>query len=504
MKQNLALVNCALDELSFRKGENTLTLSYLSEALRENYEIKLLPLVQYHRNDFSKMADEIKKECKNKGLIGISTNTYSKPYADKMLQILKEEYHDKKIFLGGQGIKEINPAIVIPKETVAPIAAVIDAVNDMCDAEVLLTNICPQNCGYCNTPKNQIQVPVEDYVDRLIYLKKDRKIRHLTLYDNNPLHMLNFKRTSEFFSLLEEKTGYIPDSVFYCDPALLTDKKEFKRITEFMKRFKGMNSNMFFGRERPDERISIKIKRRVNGMQRSQEHLDNEKKAILKIASMLSEPGKNGLNFTLVLNYILTPFENSDSISCLIEEAMMFSRYRRIIIKSNFLWVFPFTETAIDYKGNYVDSDELGLNLEFFNFDSLNLWKKGFENSRFLDLCNALNCRLYFHKPNEYYSWYNLSMLRLAGDLSLGLYQKEKTSEYLIGNLPAELKKNLGNRIREFTGFIEGNYLPVDSDETLCIMMKKANMLFFNIPEEMAARMSEEYRRILEARERHS
>ncbi|MFH2021028.1 MAG: hypothetical protein ABIJ34_06435 [archaeon] len=500
--KRLVLINVSLDENYFRKGDETLTLAYLSEVLKNKYDITLLPLKNYHRNDFASFTEEILSKIINADEIGISTNTFSKYYSTKLSNKIRKKYPHKKVFFGGQGI-ESDHSLLIPSDAKEPILVCNKISETSYDIELLLTNLCPQNCGYCSSPKNQLKVSVSDYIKKIkACIENGQKIRRIILYDNNPLHPLNFKRTYEFFSAIENDFGYLPDSIFYCDPSLLTDKKEFNKISGFLKRFKSPNSNLYFGRERPDAKIAAKIKRRILGNLRTQKELDSERQALLKLASMLNKtPHETGLNFSLVLNYILTPFETYESINRLLEEAKAFMKFRRVIIKSNFLWIFPHTEISKDYRNKYIPAEKFKLELKFFGNDSINYWKEDFENSQFLDLCNALSCRLFYQQPNEDYSWYNLSMLKLARDISLKKY-KNNTIDTITKDIPLRIRKNLGKKFDEFKTVIDKDRLHIMSIKNKVALMRISNHIFLNVPEDMIMMMAEEFKKILETRNR--
>ncbi len=501
MKEKLALINASLDEDCFRAGKGTLALSYLSEALAAKYDIIVLPVRPYNKNDFRTLLKEILEKVKGVNVVGISANTFSRFYADTISLNINKRYPTVTILLGGRGIPKPKGELDIPKKIAAPQLIFIDVNEAFTDVELLLSNLCPQNCGYCSSPKNQIPVSVEDYLLRIDEgLKKGRKIRRITLYDNNPLHPLNFERTKEFFSGLRAALGYIPDSVLYCDPALLVDKTEFNRIADFLILFKSRNNNLFFGREHCDHRIINKIKRRSCNKIRTQGQLDKEKDAMLMLASMLNTtPEGMGLNFTLVLNYILSPFEDEKSINRLLDEARLFMKSRRVILKSNFLWLFPGTELWKEYSRHYMPPEEMRQELKFFNYESMNYWKEDYENSLFLDLCNALCCRLYFYLPDAYNSWYNISMLRVAMILSLKEYNKN-----LISSIAKEIPlPNLKDKFMKFGKIIyEKNYSNITKENKIRLM-RDANRLFFNLHDNVIKAMCGEFRKTLEMRENH-
>lgn len=505
MKQKLALINLALDETHFRKGEDTLTLHYLSQILKE-YDISLLPSRPYHKNDFNSFRKEVLPKLKENDLIGISTNTFSQYYARKFSSIVKKLYPKKEVMLGGQGIREQHPTLHIPKQLVKPVFLARDVLPNIVDIEMILTNLCPQNCGYCDTPKTQVPIPIEDYIKMISKLKQQgKKIRRMILYDNSPLHSDNFGRIKPFYEQLKKTLGYIPDSVFYCDPALLVNKKRNSEIVDFLKQFKNPNSNLFFGRECTTEYIAKKIKRRADGKVRNQDHLDRERDAILSLAKQLntSFDFNKGLNFTLVINYILTPFETQESIRHLLEEVKQFMPYKRVLIKSTLLWVFPYTETALDYKGKFISADDMKLDLKFLNFENLNYWKEDFENALFLDLCNALHCRVYFHLPDIYNSWYNVSMVKLALDMSLKKYTK-KTIPVIIEELPKDIKSLLGKKFNEFGKKIEEHALFKSTLQNKVALMRHSNKIFFNIKGKELDMLSDEYKKVLELKKKLS
>ena len=146
-------------------------MSYLSQVLKKDYDTIVLPEKLYHKNEFDNFSEEILSKVKDVNIIALSTNTFSQYYANKLKEEILDKYPNKQVILGGQGILEQNKILKIPPQPVLPLIISIDVNETVIDVELLLTNLCPQSCGYCNTPKTQIPIKVDDYLEK-IYSKK--------------------------------------------------------------------------------------------------------------------------------------------------------------------------------------------------------------------------------------------------------------------------------------------------------------------------------------------
>ncbi|MBU0757623.1 MAG: hypothetical protein KKF44_06140 [Nanoarchaeota archaeon] len=357
------------------------------------------------------------------------------------------------------------------------------------ETELLLNNFCPNGCDYCNSPKDLIIVPVKDYIDEINAKAKQENITRISLYDNNPLWKKNRKRTLEFFDEFNSEFGRLPSTVLYMDPShLVEDYDELAGI--YKKYLTGRNNHLFFGRETVDEGIAEKIGRKYCGIVRKQDELDKEKQALIRLAEELNK------NFTIVINYILTPFENNESIAKLLDEARLFSQYKHVIVRSNLLWPLPGTKVEKRFGGQFVQPDELDVDLKYFNLGGINFWE-----SEFLDICFALKARIDFSHFDPYFSFYSFAMVELAGKIVFGEYEKKKTIKIIIGKIPKGLSL-LSDKIREFGKRVDDEKLYEVNRKNKMKIMQYSHSMLLNFPDEVAVDLAEEFGRIMDAKEK--
>ncbi len=112
-------------------------------------------------------------------------------------------------------------------------------------AELILSDSCPNGCGYCVSNKRSNLVPIEYYIDEIKTHKE--KLARLTFYDNNPFAGANIQRTKAFFAAIAGLKGEIPNTVFYSDMALIENLDGF--IDYVNRTFTSGNNSIFIGRE---------------------------------------------------------------------------------------------------------------------------------------------------------------------------------------------------------------------------------------------------------------
>ncbi|MBN1502794.1 hypothetical protein JW930_04565 [Candidatus Woesearchaeota archaeon] len=545
----LALFNLNLVGSQIVKAEDTLSISVMKKYIGRDL-LLLLPEKNVEKKEFKRYIEKILPTLKDVQLVALSVSTFSYQLARQFSKMVREEYSFLPIIIGGSHIVDEQQAKKTINEGVADIAVLGDVKGlvellDLVEKEeilfnkksrinvkfntetipkgiyylnngkvwgsgraylkeqkfplmlerkfleedeldLLLNNVCPNNCGYCNSPKTIISIPVKDYISDI----KSKEIKRIYLYDNNPLWRENKKRTLEFFESYKEKFKKIPDVVLYSDPSFFIEKKEFDEAVSIVKELGNRNNNLFFGREVVDEAISEKVRRKYLGDIRKQWRLDKEREVIEKFAKLA-----NKMNFTLAISYILSPFETKESVEKMLDEVKRFSKYSKIEIKSNFLWPLPGTEIYNMHKGSFFPVEDLDLELECFDFGSINYWHK----AHFLDVCFALRARIFFDYRDLFYSYYNLSAIELAKEIAFDNYDKE-TCTSIIKNLPKDLKKPLGDKLRALCNLIDKDELFKINNENLIRLLESYFKVFFNADRVILNRLKKEYEMILRAK----
>ncbi|MBD3203251.1 hypothetical protein GF327_03085 [Candidatus Woesearchaeota archaeon] len=349
--------------------------------------------------------------------------------------------------------------------------------------DVLLNNQCSNNCGFCVSPKHIITVPVKNYIREINSQLNGLKIRLVNLYDNNPLCRENFSRTERFFKLFLKKFDYIPNIVLYADPSVIMENKE---IIDFLESFPCSNNNLFLGREAVCEKISEKIARKYKGKFRGQDRLDKEQEIIKKLSKKL------GGNFTIVLNYILTPFETYDSLTKLQTEFNELTKLNRVVLRSNFLWPLPGTYVSRKYPEKYVRIEKLDVSLKYINMGGINYW-----DNDFLDLCFALKAKPFWDFRDPYFSFYSLSMFKLAKLIFFEEYIKQESVNELLNPIPAQLK-SLIKRTSRFLKIIDKKKLYEKTLQNKIELMRYSHTEILNLPLKFVKEMADEFKQIIE------
>ena len=531
----ILLLNLSTIGAHIIKAQDSIVLSYLNNILSKEAYINLFPKKDYTRLTFDNFLKDLDQSLEGIDAVGISSTTFSFPLAKKACSKIKKK--KIPIIIGGSHIADssiakktlednlVDYAVVgeagafidlirwlqtgegsLPKGVYSlsdgklegdgkgdypensPAFAVGRKSGSGIDCEVLLTNSCPHQCGYCTSCKKQINVETKDYIKALKEISGGKRINHLFLYDNNPMSKVNMDRTKRFFDKFEKEFEYLPSTILYGDGANLIDN--FEEAKDFMSRFRHPSNNLFFGREVTSETISKKIFRGYLGKIRDQEILDDERKALHKLAESLRDsPESNGLNFTIVINYILTPFETEDTLNALCDEIEGFSKYRRVIIRSNLLWPFPATKIREMYGENCILPENLPYDLKIILPDEINYWDSDFENSRFLDFCFALRARPLYDAYDPYASQYAKASMELAKQLAFkNKIKKDKILDLVTDDV---LRGRVSSVIDD-----------TKKDSSLGAIMRSAYTHIFRFDDEMLDALSSDFNKIMELKKR--
>jgi hypothetical protein len=383
-----------------------------------------------------------------------------------------------------------------------PVVPLLGVTNDCIDTRILLHDTCPNACDYCFIQPSGINC---NYWASLIkwvgefsgQVKKTyKKDVVLSLSDSAPFNKSNRKRTLDYLDMQKKNVRFDGMNVFV-DPSDLDE--EFYHIVE-----EHDINNFFIGRDRI---ISDNfVGRRLNGLERSSEQLDQELDLILNFMAFLNTR-KNKLQNEIYIGYIVSPYESAKYSRKLIDElsgiTMHNSKLTNVRVQSNLFILNPYpgTKVAQKAKGEFIA-------MRYFYHPYPNVWVGKNTVNIYLEVirlivakmfCNNIN--ISFYKPIlemahslQFQTDYNYKLIDDIEDVSLRSFAykiiedifkmelgKERTlneylenvkSIYYIGcmvslviNKPELLKyKNLYSSI-------------VKEDKSVAFLMKDLNLL---------------------------
>jgi len=181
-----------------------------------------------------------------------------------------------------------------------------------------LSNRCPNRCNYCNSPKHVYGLKIKTYYDQLERIMPNEKVSILQANDNHPFERSNRKKTFQFLDTFQENYKCRPILYnFFIDPSTLIEK-DSNDVWNSFKGLSGATHQFQFGRECTDEAVALALGRHYHGTSRDQKRLDAERDAIQQLAQKLSQS-------RFKVFYILTPFENEQSVLSTVAEVESFS-----------------------------------------------------------------------------------------------------------------------------------------------------------------------------------
>ncbi len=325
-----------------------------------------------------------------------------------------------------------------------------------------LSNRCPNNCNYCNSPKHLFGLEVESYFDELEEITSGEKVTILQANDNHPLERCNREKTFRFLDAFERRYKTKPVLYnFFIDPSTLIEEGE--DAWDFLKGLEGGVHQLQFGRECTDEKVASALGRHYHGAPRGQSRLDAEGDAIKRLAAILPRT-------RFKVFYILTPFESEESVLKTVSEVESFTEYGNIYTGSNLLWPLPGSTNRKRYHGKYfpyedVPPEVIG-ELKLVTPVEINFWHRSFPASDFLDYLMGTGVKMYAEPllPNN--TAYHLSMMRIIASISFGTYQPGRTVPEIIKELddireqkPGDINLDFTDRILDLGGYIDGEEL---------------------------------------------
>lgn len=237
---------------------------------------------------------------------------------------------------------------------------------------VVLSDACPNNCGYCSSPK--AGKPAGVFMDYVGEMAKNPFFIGRTVIvdieDNNPLMKNNRALTEQFLSASARLSGDMYYSNFL-DPSLLTGE-DYEYILSRV-----LNSNsrraFFIGRDFISEKAAKKYGRNWYGIPRDQKRLDAELEGIVKFLKATDAHKKHT---GVTLSYILSPDDDLQLYGRLASELLYLSVLdmvldnSRISFSPGILTPFPGTKIREDNRARINDE------IPWSSYDTwTNVWK---------------------------------------------------------------------------------------------------------------------------------
>jgi len=170
---------------------------------------------------------------------------------------------------------------------------------------------CPNACDYCTCPRGSL-TPAESTFRQIKkyaqYFSKDHPL--ISFSDNNPFMT---KKSVEFMREIRRRGITTPLSV-YADDAMFANPEYMRNLVEEL----GIES-IFIGRETSDAQVAAQLGRRLKGKLRDQDLLDRSIKGLLEFNRQMRE------KVAIRIGYIVSPFDNPNSIAKLEEETRALS-----------------------------------------------------------------------------------------------------------------------------------------------------------------------------------
>jgi len=326
-----------------------------------------------------------------------------------------------------------------------------------------LSNSCPNNCSYCNSPKHKFGLQVKSYFDELSRIIPGKRITILQANDNHPLERCNRQKTFEFLDTFRRKYNATPVLYnFFIDPSTLLEGKG-GYIRRFMMELSEGNHQFQFGRECTDEKVAKALGRNHQGTARDQKRLDAEGEAIRDLASGLPET-------RFKVFYIITPFETEHSVLKTIAEIKSFRRSGNIYTGSNMLWPLPGSRNRIRYRGKYFPFEDMPAeiinNLRLITPVEINFWHRDLPAGDFMDYLMGAGVKMFLEPEMPNNTSYHLSMMELIASIAFGSYRPGNTVRDIISNTrkssssqPGDISPNFKDRILKVGNHIDNESL---------------------------------------------
>ncbi|MBD3392581.1 MAG: hypothetical protein GF418_10865 [Chitinivibrionales bacterium] len=380
--------------------------------------------------------------------------------------------------------------------------------SDGVGANFNISNRCANQCQYCGSPKHGYDLPIESYVDEMSTQIPGRRVSVLQANDNHPFEKGNRKRTLQLIDAFRRKYGAMPRLLnFFVDPSILIEN-DSAELWEFFEGLRDQPHQFQFGRECTRADVARALGRMYRGKPREQDRLDRERMAIMELARLLPRS-------TFKVFYVLTPFENEQSLVGTIAEARDLSECENITTGSNLLWPLPGSANRLLYRGNYFSFEDLSeaflQGLSVLTPGDLNFWLPGMAASKLLDLLVGAQVKIFVDTRLPNNTQYHLAMMRILGAIAFGSYRAGTTVPSAVKSIEQSDIQQEGDihpvfreRILEFGKEVDERNFHDLSDESLIGIARLIRRKFWMWESEKLDLLEKDLRSLFEFRRQFS
>ncbi len=258
---------------------------------------------------------------------------------------------------------------------------------------VLINDTCSNRCDFCSVLRDSPRLAAGPAADSLARRAAAEGLTHLNFVDSNPLEGKKFELYAGLLEGLSAR-GLAPTKSLFIDPSLIMDYGD--RLLEFMAAHRV--SELFTGREVVAGEVAEKAGVRFQGRLKGQGRLDAEKEGLVRLVRELKRlPPPEGAAWSVLVSYIITPFETRATAEALIQEMASFQAASdgRVEVIPQFSFLCPYPGTRLRERAvGWIDEPDNYLNYSCMT----NVW--GYGLGRGVHLIDALR----FHAKFQLYS----------------------------------------------------------------------------------------------------
>jgi len=256
-------------------------------------------------------------------------------------------------------------------------------------ASVLINDTCSNRCDFCSVLRDSPRLDPERAAASLARCLAEEELSHLNFVDSNPLEG---KKFGLYDVLLRGLNG--PTKSLFIDPSLIMEYGD--RLLEFMVRHRV--SELFTGREVVAAEVAERAGVRYQGKVKDQRRLDAELEGLKRlVAALKGLPPPTEAPWSVLVSYIVTPFETRESAEAVISEMASFEAAsdERVEVIPQFSFLCPYPGTRL--RERYIERIEEPGN--YLNYSCMtNVWD--YELGRGVHLIDALR----WHAKFQLYS----------------------------------------------------------------------------------------------------
>jgi len=260
-------------------------------------------------------------------------------------------------------------------------------------ANILVNDTCSNRCDFCSVLRSSPRFEESPATESLASKAAEMGLAHINFVDSNPLEGRKLAFYRGLLSGLRAKK-LDPTKSLFVDPSLIASYGE--ELLAFMEEHRV--SELFTGREVVTAEVAEKIGVRYQGKLKGAERIAQEKLGLERLIHALKErPGPGGQVWSVLISYILTPFETGESALATIEEMAAFQAMSgpNVEVICQFTLLCPYPGTKL--RARMVEAIEGPDN--YLNYSCMsNVWK--YELGRAVHFLDAVR----FHAKFQLYS----------------------------------------------------------------------------------------------------